>query len=113
MVRQLIAEAPLTEKSKNTRRKESTHRNMSTSFQQPLGVPGAATPPGLPLSVRNSATIPPSPRRRSTLDASMATSTPPGGRPPEEIFLENLPHIEKVIAQSCRNSKLNPQEAED
>lgn len=43
----------------------------------------------------------------------MATSTPPGDRTPEEIFLENLKHIEQVIAQSCRNSKLSPQEAED
>jgi RNA polymerase sigma factor (sigma-70 family) len=40
-------------------------------------------------------------------------ATPPGERSPEEIFLENLPYIEKVIHHSCRNSKLSPQEAED
>jgi hypothetical protein len=38
---------------------------------------------------------------------------PPGDRPPEEIFLENLNYIEQVIAHSCRNSKFSPQEAED
>lgn len=40
-------------------------------------------------------------------------ATPPGDRTPEQIFLENLTHIEKVIAQSCRNSKFSPQERED
>jgi len=38
---------------------------------------------------------------------------PPGDRPPEEIFLENLKYIKKVIAQSCRHSKFSPQEKED
>lgn len=40
-------------------------------------------------------------------------ATPPGERPTEEIFLENLKYIEKVIRHSCRNSKFSPQEAED
>ncbi len=40
-------------------------------------------------------------------------ATPPGERPPEEIFLENLPYIEKVIGHSCRKSKFSHQEAED
>lgn len=40
-------------------------------------------------------------------------ATPPGERPPEEIFLENLKHIEKVIVHSCRKSKFSHQEAED
>jgi RNA polymerase sigma factor for flagellar operon FliA len=37
--------------------------------------------------------------------------TPPGGRPPEEIFLENLPHIRKVARQCSRS--FSPQDAED
>jgi hypothetical protein len=38
---------------------------------------------------------------------------PPGDRPPEEIFLENLKYIEQAIAHSCRKSSFSPQEAED
>ena len=42
----------------------------------------------------------------------MATPpTTPGGRPPEEIFLENLPHIRKVARQCSRS--FSPQDAED
>jgi RNA polymerase sigma factor (sigma-70 family) len=46
--------------------------------------------------------------------AAMPTPpTPPGDRPPEEIFLENLKLIEKVVAQSCWRSHFTPQETED
>ncbi len=40
-------------------------------------------------------------------------ATPPGDRPSEEIFLENLKYIGQVIAQSCRKSNFSHQEAED
>jgi RNA polymerase sigma factor (sigma-70 family) len=113
MVRQFITEALLTEKPKGTCQRGSMHRGMSTFLRQTPEILGAASTLGHPLSVRKSARIPSSPRRRSAFDASMATPTPPGDRPPEEILLENLKYIEKVIAQSCRNSKLSPQEAED
>lgn len=40
-------------------------------------------------------------------------ATTPGERPLEEIFLENLEYIERVVAHSCRTSKFSPQDAED
>ena len=44
----------------------------------------------------------------------MAPTPPPfDGRPPEELFLENLPLIEQIIGHCCRRSRLSPQEGED
>jgi len=67
--------------------------------------------PGYPNSYRIPTTT--RPRDNISILAPMPHPTPPGNRPPEEIFLENLKYIEQVIAQSCRKSNFSPQEAED
>jgi RNA polymerase sigma factor for flagellar operon FliA len=41
------------------------------------------------------------------------TSPPPGGRPPKELFLKNLKHIDAVVAHCCWRAHFSPQEAED
>jgi RNA polymerase sigma factor (sigma-70 family) len=38
---------------------------------------------------------------------------PTSGLPPDQLFLENRPFIEKVVAQSCRRSHFSPEEAKD
>src|SRR4051812_28868347 len=42
----------------------------------------------------------------------MATD-PPSNLPPDQLFVESSPFIEKVVAQSCRRSHFSPEEAKD
>jgi RNA polymerase sigma factor (sigma-70 family) len=64
--------------------------------------------------LKDSGRIPPLHRRRSNVDASMATlPSPPGDLPPMDLFLGHLKLIEAVIAYCCRRSHFKREEAED
>ena len=52
-------------------------------------------------------------RRRSRLTVTPSSTSPEAVAPAEQLFLERLPLIERIIADSARRSSFLPQDAED